>query len=134
MVKQPASRRPAEPAASVSVATSLAIDKSVLRRPASEGAFGERLAQNTPTGRITAPLLPAQGGTDPLVALGAGRVREGWLHGRPEDGLPAAHQNGVEFQGACGVENMASALASAPGVSSSTSPEIRSEFRVCAPR
>ncbi len=49
------------------MATSLAIDKSVFRRAPSDGAFGQRLAANTPTGPVSAPLLLAQGGTDQLV-------------------------------------------------------------------
>lgn len=67
IVKKAAQRCLSEPSTLVSVATSLAIDKSVFSRPAAQGPFGQRLAQNTPRGIITAPLLLAQGGSDPLV-------------------------------------------------------------------
>jgi uncharacterized membrane protein HdeD (DUF308 family)/pimeloyl-ACP methyl ester carboxylesterase len=57
----------AEPAVFTSVLTSLALGWSSFSSGLAEGALGERLVQNTPTGTIEAPLLLGQGETDPLV-------------------------------------------------------------------
>jgi uncharacterized membrane protein HdeD (DUF308 family) len=62
-----ASRCLSGPQALVSVATSLALDKPIYTGDPATGALGQRLAQNTPTGPIAAPLLMAQGLADPLV-------------------------------------------------------------------
>ena len=56
-----------EPSALVSVATSLALDKSIFATPVTQGALDQPLEQNTPTGLIEAPLLIAQGETDQIV-------------------------------------------------------------------
>ncbi len=58
-----------EPAVVASLLASVAIERDVSpfwRDPAS-GPFAARLAENVPTGRVPAPLLLAQGATDPLV-------------------------------------------------------------------
>ncbi|MFF9839154.1 lipase family protein [Streptomyces sp. NPDC013740] len=57
----------AEPEVFVSIASSLMIDKPVFSRSPVTGAFGTRLRENTPRGRIPAPVLIAQGETDQLV-------------------------------------------------------------------
>lgn len=55
------------PGALVSVAQSLALDKPIYAGNPAGGPLGQRLAQNTPTGLIQAPLLIAQGLADSLV-------------------------------------------------------------------
>jgi len=61
-----ASRCLSETAILASVVSSLVIKNIFVPDPTS-GAFGLRLTENAPTGRIQAPLLIAQGGADPLV-------------------------------------------------------------------
>jgi uncharacterized membrane protein HdeD (DUF308 family)/pimeloyl-ACP methyl ester carboxylesterase len=51
----------------VSIASALTADKPIFNAEPTFGALGQRLAENTPTSRIQAPLLVAQGETDPLV-------------------------------------------------------------------
>ncbi|MFI8251984.1 lipase family protein [Streptomyces filamentosus] len=57
----------AEPEVFVSIASSLLIDKPIFSRSPVTGAFGTRLQENTPRGRIPVPVLIAQGETDQLV-------------------------------------------------------------------
>ena len=66
-VDEMAQRCLAEPEALVSVGSSLTFDGPIFTDAATQGAFGRRLQENTPTKPITAPLLIAQGGSDPLV-------------------------------------------------------------------
>jgi len=52
----------------LSVAETLLLPRDgIFRRPPGEGAFGERLAENTPRAPIPVPLLVAQGEADDLV-------------------------------------------------------------------
>lgn len=67
IVKRAAQRCLSEPGTLVSIATSLALDKSIFSTSPHSGALGKRLEQNTPTGPISAPLLIAQGSTDQIV-------------------------------------------------------------------
>lgn len=66
-VREMASRCLAEPEVFVSVATALLVDGSVWSGDPTAGPLGDRLAENVPRGPIPAPLLLAQGLTDPLV-------------------------------------------------------------------
>lgn len=66
-VRAYASRCLAEPATLVSAASSLLADQPVFSQDPATGATGSRLRQNTPTGHIRAPLLIAQGESDPLI-------------------------------------------------------------------
>ena len=67
ITRRAASRCLSGPGALVSIAQSLALDKPIFTANPATGALGQRLAQNTPTGHIQAPLLIAQGLADPLV-------------------------------------------------------------------
>jgi hypothetical protein len=51
----------------VSVVSSMVIDKSIWATDPTTGPFATRLAENTPTGAIAAPLLLGQGLGDELV-------------------------------------------------------------------
>lgn len=66
-VDEMAQRCLAEPEVLVSVGSSLTFDGPIFTDTATQGAFGRRLQENTPTRAIPAPLLLAQGETDPLV-------------------------------------------------------------------
>jgi hypothetical protein len=57
----------AEPAVFASVLTSLTLGWSSFTTEPSDGALGERLAENTPTAPIRAPLLIGRGEADLLV-------------------------------------------------------------------
>ncbi|WP_435737836.1 lipase family protein [Cellulosimicrobium sp. PMB13] len=67
VVHEMATRCLAEPGALVSVAESLAMDQPLWTGDPTTGAFGERLAENVPTGPVAAPVLVAQGADDTLV-------------------------------------------------------------------
>ncbi|HEX5089623.1 MAG TPA: lipase family protein [Nocardioides sp.] len=73
-VREMAARCLAEPEVFVSVITSLLFDKSILSRPASEGALGKRLAENVPLDPISAPVFIAQGEADGLILPSAQRA------------------------------------------------------------
>jgi uncharacterized membrane protein HdeD (DUF308 family)/acetyl esterase/lipase len=68
-VRSAAQRCLAEPSVFVSILTALSLseDPDIFRTDPTTGAFGERLAENVPTGSVEAPLLVAQGLADPLV-------------------------------------------------------------------
>jgi uncharacterized membrane protein HdeD (DUF308 family)/predicted esterase len=66
-VREMAGRCLSEPKALVSVLDALSFGRTVLARGSLPATFAERLAENVPTGPIDAPVLVAQGGTDPLV-------------------------------------------------------------------
>ena len=51
----------------VSIATALLLDRPVWRQEPTTGPFAVRLAENSPTGPITAPLLIGQGTADTLI-------------------------------------------------------------------
>lgn len=65
-----ASRSGPEVFVSILSALGLARDPAIFTTDPTTGAFGARLRQNVPTGTIEAPLLIAQGQTDPLVLPG----------------------------------------------------------------
>ncbi|MFE9232732.1 lipase family protein [Cellulosimicrobium funkei] len=67
VVHEMASRCLSEPGALVSVAEALSMDQPLWTTDPTDGALGERLAENVPTGAVEAPLLVAQGASDPLV-------------------------------------------------------------------
>ena len=69
LVREMSGRCLAEPSilASLVSALSLARDQSVYAAPPDQGALGERLAQNVPTGPFTSPVLVAQGESDTLI-------------------------------------------------------------------
>ncbi|MGN8245088.1 lipase family protein [Cellulomonas soli] len=69
LVRAMSGRCLAEPGVAVSVlqALSLTRDPQVLAVDPTQGALGERLEQNTPTGHVPAPLLLAQGQADGLI-------------------------------------------------------------------
>lgn len=69
LVREMSGRCLAEPSilASLVSALSLARDQSVYAAPPDQGALGERLAQNVPTGPFTGPVLVAQGESDTLI-------------------------------------------------------------------
>ena len=51
--------------------TRLLPDEGLFLQPISDGPFGDRLAQNDPTGAIDAPLLLAQGLADEVIVRGS---------------------------------------------------------------
>lgn len=67
IVKANADRCLASPEVFASVASSLLADKPIFNTDPTSGPLGQRLRQNTPLGVIQAPVLLAQGDTDPLV-------------------------------------------------------------------
>jgi alpha-beta hydrolase superfamily lysophospholipase len=72
-VREMAARCLAEPEVFVSIIASLLFDKSILSRPADQGPFGERLAQNVPLDPIPVPVFIGQGDADGLVLPSAQR-------------------------------------------------------------
>ena len=66
-VREMASRCLAEPEVLVSVLSTLMFDKPLWNTDPASGALDKHLRENTPTARIAAPLLIAQGEADPLV-------------------------------------------------------------------
>jgi acetyl esterase/lipase len=66
-VEEMATRCLSGPGALINVGESLVQDTSVFDTDPATGALGARLAENTPSDPIEAPLLLAQGETDPLV-------------------------------------------------------------------
>ncbi len=71
IVKELARRCLAEPSTLVSVATVLSLDKPIWRGDPNRGTLADRLAENVPTGPISAPLLIGQGADDQLVVPAA---------------------------------------------------------------
>lgn len=71
IVRSTAGRCLAEPEVFVSVGTALAAGGGIFAVGPSSGPLGTRLAENSPTGKIQAPVLLAQGGADPLVTPAA---------------------------------------------------------------
>jgi uncharacterized membrane protein HdeD (DUF308 family)/alpha-beta hydrolase superfamily lysophospholipase len=67
LVDELASRCLSERSVAVSLVESLAVDDPLLSQDLTEGALGERLEQNVPTGPIDVPLLIGQGAADQLV-------------------------------------------------------------------
>ncbi|WP_040796753.1 lipase family protein [Nocardia higoensis] len=86
LVRDMSTRCLAEPGILVSVLSALSIDRDrpVFAVDPLDGAFGDRLRENTPAGPLTVPLLLAQGGADPLItpavqdAYAADRCAAGW--------------------------------------------------------
>ena len=68
IVREMAARCLSERGILVSLATALLLDQPVWGRDPTEGAFGARLAENTPTGAISAPLFIGQGLDDTLIS------------------------------------------------------------------
>lgn len=67
IVREMAARCLSERGVIVSLATALLLDQPVWRREPTTGPFAARLAQNSPTGHIAAPLLIGQGTADTLI-------------------------------------------------------------------
>jgi uncharacterized membrane protein HdeD (DUF308 family)/alpha-beta hydrolase superfamily lysophospholipase len=67
IVKANAGRCLASPEVFASIVTSLLADKPIFSTDPATGPLGQRLRQNTPLAVIQAPLLLAQGDSDPLV-------------------------------------------------------------------
>lgn len=67
MVREMAARCLSERGVIVSIATALLLDQPVWRQEPTTGPFAVRLAENSPTGPITAPLLIGQGTADTLI-------------------------------------------------------------------
>ncbi|MDV3221009.1 lipase family protein [Intrasporangium sp.] len=67
IVREMAARCLSERGVLVSVATALLLDQPVWNREPTTRPFANRLAENSPTGPITAPLLIAQGTADTLI-------------------------------------------------------------------
>jgi len=67
-VREMATRCLHEPEVFVSIVQSLLFGQSILAEDPATGALGRRLAENTPTGPIEAPVLIGQGAEDPLVS------------------------------------------------------------------
>lgn len=65
--REMASRCLDTPEVYVSAVTAMLFGRDVLRVSPTDGALGRRLEQNTPSGPIAAPLLLAQGESDPLI-------------------------------------------------------------------
>lgn len=70
IVRAMAGRCLSEPSTLVSVATVLALHRTVWIGEPDRGALGDRLRENVPTLPVDAPLLVAQGGADTLVTPG----------------------------------------------------------------
>lgn len=84
LVREMAGRCLAEPGVIVSLADSLVLDGPIWRRDPTTGPLGERLAENTPSGPIEAPLLLGQGEADQLVLPSA---QEEYVRQRCEAGF-----------------------------------------------
>jgi alpha-beta hydrolase superfamily lysophospholipase len=67
IVRKTAGRCLAEPEVFVSLGTALATGNGIFAVSPDSGPLGQRLAQNSPPGKIQAPVLLAQGEADPLV-------------------------------------------------------------------
>ncbi|WP_309112758.1 alpha/beta fold hydrolase [Saccharothrix sp.] len=78
-----------EPSITVTVMTSLLFDRPIWNGDPTSGAFGARLRENTPTGPIPAPLLVAQGGSDPLILPS---VQDGYVRRRCATGGVVDHR------------------------------------------
>ncbi|WP_427015730.1 lipase family protein [Pseudarthrobacter sp. P1] len=89
----------AEPGVLVSVLAALSLenDRSIFRTDPGTGTLGSRLAGNTPTGHIGAPLLLAQGGSDPLVTPA---VQDAYVKARRAGG------QGVDYRLYPGLDHM----------------------------
>ena len=87
IVREMAARCLAERGVLVSLATALLLDPPVWGREPSTGPLAERLAQNSPSGRIAAPLLIRQGTADSLItpASRAKFVETRCTEGQPVD-------------------------------------------------
>jgi uncharacterized membrane protein HdeD (DUF308 family)/acetyl esterase/lipase len=87
IVREMAQRCLSGPGVLVSVLEALALesDVDIFEGDPTQGAFGQRLAENVPTGRISAPLLVGQGLADPLVRPD---VQEAYVQERCADGQP----------------------------------------------
>jgi uncharacterized membrane protein HdeD (DUF308 family)/pimeloyl-ACP methyl ester carboxylesterase len=73
----------------LSAVESLAMRGPIFADDPTTGPFGERLAENTPTGRITVPLLVAQGLADELVLPSA---QQQFVDRRCADGQPLEYR------------------------------------------
>src|SRR5699024_818609 len=76
LVEEMAGRCLVEPSilASIVSVLSLSQDRSVYAQPPAQGALGERLRQNVPTGPFPMPVLLGQGGADDLIGPAAQRA------------------------------------------------------------
>ncbi len=84
-VREAAKRCLSDPALLMSIITSLPATQSIFSADPTTGALGKRLAENTPTGHITAPLLVAQGTGDEVIAF---PITEDWVAKRCAAGQP----------------------------------------------
>ncbi len=89
VVHEMATRCLAEPGALVSLAETLAMDQPLWTGDPTTGAFGERLAENVPTGRVAAPVLVAQGADDTLVVPG---MQDAYVGTRCAQGQPVDYR------------------------------------------
>lgn len=86
-----------DPSSIVTVVTSLVADQPVWAQPISEGALGERAAENVPTLPIPFPVLLAQGEADPLITAEA---QQGYVAARCEAG------QAIDYRGYAGLDHM----------------------------
>ncbi|MGN6239914.1 MAG: lipase family protein [Cellulosimicrobium cellulans] len=89
VVREMASRCLSEPGALVSVAEALSMDQPLWTTDPTTGPLGERLAENVPTGAVTAPLLVAQGVSDTLILPTA---QEAYVGARCAAGQPVDYR------------------------------------------
>jgi alpha-beta hydrolase superfamily lysophospholipase len=95
----------AGPQALFSVAEAAIAGGSIFSAAPTGGALGARLSQNTPSSRITPPLLIAQGLADDLVLP---EVQAGFVHGRCADG------QALEFRTYAGRDHLSLVAADSP--------------------
>lgn len=100
LMREMATRCLSEPGAFASMlgALSLSGDNWYLRHDPTTGTLGSRLAENTPTGTLTVPLLLAQGEADPLVNP---QMQAGYVADRRADGWAVDYRTfpGIEHGG-----------------------------------
>lgn len=89
VVEEMSSRCLSEPSALVSVAEALSMDQPLWTTDPTTGPLGERLAENVPTGPVTAPLLVAQGASDTLILPTA---QEAYVGARCAAGQPVDYR------------------------------------------
>ena len=90
VVREMAHRCLADRGVVVSALTALLLDQPVwAHADPFTGAFGDRLAQNVPSGPIAAPLLVAQGSADSIVVASS---QDEYVAARCADGYPVDHR------------------------------------------
>lgn len=91
----------------VSLGQSLLLDRAIWDRDPTTGPFGQRLAENVPTGRVEAPLLIGQGEADTLITPAA---QDAYVEARCAEGQQVDYRTYAER------DHLAVAAADSPAV------------------